>query len=805
MKPALSLFIITLFFIFHLTPASAAPAAQEVTIVLLPDTQYYTSQYPEMLQAQIDWIVQNRAALNIAFVAGLGDITNLGDDAPREWETAWAAISSLENPKTTGLSEGIPYGLAVGNHDQTPIDHPEGTTDGFNRYFSVGHFAGRSYYGDHFGANNDSHYALFGTDGLDFLVIFIEDGASAHSALLDWAGGLLKTHPNRLGIVVCHDLLEPEGAFTVQGERVYNSLKGNPNLALLLGGHNWAEAHRSDTFDGHTIHTLMADYSNRPRGGDAWLQTLTFTPGTNQVRVSTYSPALNQWERDPASQFTLQIGEILPGAEPVSHVAEITPEVVLNGAQDIVYAQTTNTVTEIQAGYFDSMTSNSPDDFILSMMSKHGLPGVAVAVIEGNQVVYLQGYGTAGDGKPLTPNSQMFIGSQSKSFTALAIAQLAEQGQLNLDVPVQAYIPWFRVADETASAQITLKHLLNHTSGLSDSGYGALLPLDAGFETAVRSLQTAQLTAPLGMKHQYFNMGYTVLAYIVELTSGQPYADYVHDHIFTPLGMDSSTADPASAANLAQGYSRLFGFAIPMEQRVPRYAIGNGYIVSTPADMARYALAMNTGGAGLVSPEMFKRIFTPGSNGYGFGWYIVDGGAKIFHGGANETFRTEVNLYPARQRAFVLMMNEGHQVDHFISGGQLAKGVESLVLGQTPPLVTEGWSVQWLGWGFGVFVLALAALHTRNFLSLRGWNEHTRSLPNVKKAWDVTISFIIPTVILTIVYWQVSSFYGDRFNLLTNLVYMRLGLPDVFILMLVGILPDIIQGIIKILLWLHQK
>ena len=800
MKPILSFFIVIAFLLLPLTSASAESTPGEVTIILLPDTQYYTSQYPEMLQAQIDWIVENRAALNIAFVAGLGDITNLGDDAPQEWETAWAALSALENPSATGLAEGIPYGLAVGNHDQTPMDHPEGTTDGYNRYFGVDHFAGRGYYGGHFGNNNDSHYALFGENGLEFLVIFLEDGASHDSSLLEWAGNLLKAHPERLGIVVCHDLLEPQGSFTVQGERVYNGLKENSNLALMLGGHNWAEAHRSDTFNGHTIHTLMADYSNRPRGGNGWLQILTFTAETGLVSVATYSPTLNEWEDDPASRFTLQIDEIST-AEPISHIADTTPGVVLNGAQDIVYEQTANTVTEIQSGYLAAMTPGNLDDFIISMMSKHGLPGVAVAVIEGDQVIYLQGYGTAGNGKPLTPQTQMFIGSQSKSFTALAIVQLAEQGKLDLDAPVKTYIPWFRVADETASAKITLRHLLHHTSGLSESGYGMLLPLDASFEDAIHSLASAQLTAPVGMKHQYFNMGYAVLAYIVEITSGESYAEYIHNHIFTPLGMDSSTADPASAANLAQGYSRLFGFAIPMEQQVPRYAIGDGYIVSTPADMARYALAMNTGGAGLVSPEMFKRIFTPGPGNYGFGWYIVDSGAKVFHGGANETFRTEVNLYPARQRAFVLMMNEGYQVDHFISGGQLARGFEALVLGNIPPAVTEGWSVQWIGWGLGIFVLALTALHTRNFLALRGWNERTHSLTTAQKTWDVAISFFIPSVILLLVFWQVSSFYGDRFNLLTNLVYMRQGLPDVFILMLVGSLPDYIQGFIKIFLW----
>ena len=109
----------------------------------------------------------------------------------------------------------------------------------------------------------------------------------------------------------------------------------------------------------------------------------------------------------------------------------------------------------------------------------------------------------------------MFIGSQSKSFTALAVAQLAEHGKLDLNAPVQTYFPWFRVADEAASSQIMINHLLHHTSGLSESGHSVILPADATTEQAVRSLAQARLTAPVGTKHQYFNIGYDVLTYII--------------------------------------------------------------------------------------------------------------------------------------------------------------------------------------------------------------------------------------------------------------------------------------------------
>jgi len=438
------------------------------------------------------------------------------------------------------------------------------------------------------------------------------------------------------------------------------------------------------------------------------------------------------------------------------------------------------------------------DAAIAAQMSKHGLPGVALAVVEGDEVVYLKGYGTAGRSRPMTTQTPMFIGSQSKSFTALAVVQLAAQGKIDLDAPVQTYIPWFQVDDPSASALITANHLLHHTSGLSEAGYAVLLPDDATYEQAVRSLAHARLTAPLGTRFQYFNRGYSTLAYLVEVVSGERYADYLRAHVFVPLGMAHTTADPASVTNVAQGYSRFFGFPVPVRQGVRDYEIGAGYIVSTAEDLARYAIAMKNGGAGVLSPEFAQKLFAAGQGGYGMGWFVADGGAKIYHGGANEAFRTDVNLYGRSDRAFVLLTNEGHQADHFISASQLADSVEAVVLGKAPPPVSQGWSVRWVGWAVGAFVLLLVILAVRNFAALPGWRKRAQHMTPARRAWDVAISFIIPTAILLVVFSQLKAFYGYRFNLLTNLVNFRLVMPDVFVLTLVGTLPDYIQGIIKL-------
>ncbi len=381
----------------------------------------------------------------------------------------------------------------------------------------------------------------------------------------------------------------------------------------------------------------------------------------------------------------------------------------------------------------DVIYTNALDAVVVSQMAKHGLPGVALAVIENDEVIYQKGYGVDGNGDSMTPQTKVFIGSQSKSFTALAIAQLAEQGKLDLNASVQTYIPWFKVADESASSKITVSHLLHHTSGLSDAGYDIILPLNTSPEDAVRSIEKAKLTAPIGTRFQYFNMGYAVLSYLIELESGQSYADFVLENILTPLEMDSSTADPTSLDNMPKGYTRLFGFAVPVKEDYPLYGVGEGWIISTAEDMAKYAIEFQSNNANLVSDKMMKRILSPEIGYYGMGWFIYDNGTKIVHGGANQTFRTEVNQYPNSDRAFVLLTNEGHMVDHFVSASQLTSSVEAVILGKTPPSIKQGLSTRWIGWAMGIFVLGLCILHTRNFLSLLGWKERMSCVSKVEE------------------------------------------------------------------------
>ena len=455
----------------------------------------------------------------------------------------------------------------------------------------------------------------------------------------------------------------------------------------------------------------------------------------------------------------------------------------------------------VPASDFDA---DALDAYISGQMSKHGIQGISLAVTSKTEFIYLKGCGTAGDGRPMTPQTPMYIGSQSKSFTGLAIAQLIEQGKIKPNDAVQKYIPWFRVADKDASKKITVNHLLHHTSGLSEAGFTVVLPYNASNEDAVRALASAELTAPIGTTFQYFNVGYDVLAVVIQNVSGMKYEDYIQRYIFDPLEMTRTYTDPVLAREngLSQGYSRFFGFTIPQEQPHRVFEVSAGYIISTAEDMAHYSMAMDNAGHykgnQLLTTRGMDMLFAP-IQGYGMGWFVEQG--HVFHGGANETFKTYVDIYPLRDMSIVLLINQGYMLDHFISAEQIFKGVEAIVLGRVPPPVSEGWSVKYMGWALLAFVIALGILQIRNLLSLRGWVERARGWSTRKKIWDTMISFLIPTIILVIVFSRIRAFMGYRFNFTYQMITMSRTLPDIFILMVLGSVPDYVQGFTK-LYWL---
>ncbi len=441
------------------------------------------------------------------------------------------------------------------------------------------------------------------------------------------------------------------------------------------------------------------------------------------------------------------------------------------------------------------------DSYIQSQMQKHGLKGVSLAITQDDEIIYLKGYGAAGKNQPMTAQTPMYIGSQSKSFAGLAIAQLIEAGKITPNGPVVKYIPEFRIADEADSQKITLNHLLHHISGLSDAGFTEILPDDASTQDLLVALQKAELTAPVGRDFQYFNNGYSLLSVVVERVSGVSYETYLQENILIPLEMKNTftNLEAAREKGLSQGYSRFFGFTVPTRQPHRIYDFAAGYLISTAEDLAHFGIALlNNGeynGEQLISGSYYRMLFQP-VQGYGLGWFI--GQDRYYHGGANEAFRTEMELFPSKKLGIVLLTNQGYMMDHFISGSQMINGVRAIVLGNTPPDASSGISVRVIGYLLGALVLGLILLSIKNFRDLTTWKTRSQNWSTGKLIWDVAISFIIPTAIMVIVFWQVKGFFGTRFNWTNQIIMMFRTLPDISILMVFGSIPDYVQGFIKL-------
>lgn len=309
---------------FHLRDVSDA---DDFTIVVLPDTQYYSDPdsghdgYPELFHAQTQWVRDNREAYNIVAVIHNGDIVNHGA-RPEEWVIASAAMARLETPEDA-LPEGVPYGVCAGNHDQN-TNGVDGETAAFNTHFGIDRFAGRPYYGGHYGSNNDENWVTFAAGGLEFVVVNLEYDTTPDPAVLSWARSVFEAHPDAFGVLNTHYLLNNAGEFGTQGQAIYDALRATENVHLMTCAHISNEHKRTDIFEGHPIHTMLADYQSDAEGGGGYMRVWEFSPANDELTVRSYSPAKDMWLTDENSEFTLAVD--LPGAGgPFTEVAVVDP------------------------------------------------------------------------------------------------------------------------------------------------------------------------------------------------------------------------------------------------------------------------------------------------------------------------------------------------------------------------------------------------------------------------------------------------------------------------------------------------
>jgi CubicO group peptidase (beta-lactamase class C family) len=324
------------------------------------------------------------------------------------------------------------------------------------------------------------------------------------------------------------------------------------------------------------------------------------------------------------------------------------------------------------------------DGVIRDGMEGSGVPGFAVAVVSGNDVVHARGFGDAGDGRA-TAQTPFLLGSTSKSFTALAAMQLVDAGRLDLDAPARQYVPEFQLADQRAADRITVRQALQQTTGMPATAGGPIVrsAVDGTALEALHELQGTTLVTPPGEAFAYSNGNYILAGLIIERASGEPYAQYVQRHIFTPLGMRQSyvALDAAKRAGLATGHRYWFGRAIA---HGPTFRTGiqpAGYLFSTAQDMGRYlAMYLNHGvtadGDRIVSRQGLATMLAPARPGklgawsdhadarYAMGWYVGGPWSETaqLHPGRAPDSSAMIVMFPRRDLAVVTLTNAANEL-----------------------------------------------------------------------------------------------------------------------------------------------
>jgi CubicO group peptidase (beta-lactamase class C family) len=284
----------------------------------------------------------------------------------------------------------------------------------------------------------------------------------------------------------------------------------------------------------------------------------------------------------------------------------------------------------------------------------------------------------------MTARSSVGLGSLTKSFTALAVLQLVEQGRVQLDDPVVRHLPWFRTADEAASQRITLRMLLSNSSGLPSLDslwFGDLDTSDEALERLVRSLRRYRSQREPGTSFEYSNEGWAVLGVLVQQLSGESYSTYLQQRVLDPLAMQRSTTELArfDAIGALHGHTagpQGFAPARPHYQAVVMPA--GSMLHASAEDLGHYLIALLDGGVyqgqRVLSEPSVAMLWTPvisapglsvddGGTGepvsYALGWMVdtIDGRVVVHHSGSMRTMSTETYLEPGTRSGAAILVN----------------------------------------------------------------------------------------------------------------------------------------------------
>ncbi|KAA6447671.1 serine hydrolase domain-containing protein [Bacillus swezeyi] len=315
------------------------------------------------------------------------------------------------------------------------------------------------------------------------------------------------------------------------------------------------------------------------------------------------------------------------------------------------------------------------EELIEKKMEAGGIPGLTAVAVKGNQVILNKGFGYADSGhsRPVTSSTLFEMGSTSKAFTALGVLELVRSGKVNLQAPVSQYIKGFYALYHGEKQEITVEQLMYHTSGIP---FLSIADIQAGSEKdalrrTAEGMKGIELSHMPGTEFEYATINYDVLGYIIEKVSGQPYEQYMEEHIFHPLGLSHTYAgrQALNGEELSEGFK--IGFFKSRAYQAPDYR-GNtpaGYIMTDGEDLAKwlqYQLLNKNNDDDIqkwIEKSHKPNVETKTEESdvyYGFGWSVKQKNGRtkeIFHAGSNPNFSSFLIIRPKEKTAVGILAN----------------------------------------------------------------------------------------------------------------------------------------------------
>lgn len=314
-----------------------------------------------------------------------------------------------------------------------------------------------------------------------------------------------------------------------------------------------------------------------------------------------------------------------------------------------------------------SAQADKVDEYVKAEMEKRKIPGVSVAVVRDGKVLLEKGYGLANVelNVAATPETIYQSGSVGKQFTATLVMMLVEEGKLSLEDKISKHIP----EAPATWKNITVRHLLTHTSGISNSLYDEIdFRQDSTEDELLEEIAALPLDFKPGERWEYSNPGYIVLGVLIHKVTGRFYGDLLREKIFKPIGMTTARIISESdiVPNRAAGYQLVKGELKNQDWVAPQLnTTADGAIYLTVRDLIRWDAALSTDK--LLDRASLEQMWTPARlnngkpvpNGYGFGWMTGEenGQRFIWHSGEWQGFSAYIVRYLDRKLTVIVLTN----------------------------------------------------------------------------------------------------------------------------------------------------